>query len=280
MTASQRVRRKRQNGSRRGFVYFLAMALASVFFMVMGIGGGAALYALQRYDDYAKGVVPPEQLLAQLPHGGARIYDRHGVLLYEFLDEYGGLRRPVPFEEISPWMRLATISTEDATFYENNGLNVRGLTRAAVENFTPFQGEMFEGTGGSSITQQLAKTVYIPVKERYERSIPRKLKESVIALELTGRYPKDQILEWYLNSISYGSVYVGIQAASEGYFGKDAKDLTLAEAALLAGIPQSPAAYEPVANPEAAKARQEDVLDLMVRHGAITAEEAAEAKAV
>jgi membrane peptidoglycan carboxypeptidase len=264
--------------------YFLAMAVASMFFVLMGIGGGTALYTLQRYNDYAKGVVPPEQLLAQLPQGGARIYDRAGPeggnLLYEFVDEYGGLRRPVPLSEISPWIQKATVSTEDATFHENNGLNMRGLARAAMENLTPFRGDFLEGSGGSSITQQLAKAVYIPVQERYERSIPRKLKETVIALELTERYSKEQILEWYLNSISYGSVYVGIQAASEGYFSKPAKDLTLAEAALLAGIPQSPAAYEPVANPEAAKARQEVVLDLMVRHGAITEEEAAEAKAV
>src|SRR6185503_2942305 len=114
-----------------------------------------------------------------------------------------------------------------------NGLNTRGLARAVLVNLTPFGGALFEESGGSSITQQLAKNVYIPVGERAQRSPERKLKEVVIALELTKRYSKDQILEWYLNSIPYGGVYVGIEAAAQGYFGKPASQLTLPEAALL-----------------------------------------------
>ncbi len=250
-------------------------ALLALLVLGLGITGAAGLYAMSRYNDYADEVVPPEQLIAELPRGGARIYDRNGTFLYEFVDEFGGLRRPVALSEIAPILQAATVSTEDADFYENNGLNLKGLVRAGLENFSPFGGEdLFGGSGGSSITQQLAKNVYIPQEERLERSVDRKLKETVIALELTKKYSKEQILEWYLNSISYGGIYVGIQAASEGYFGKSAKDLTLAEASLLAGIPQSPAAYEPIANHEAAKSRQHDVLTLMVRHGAITQEEA------
>ena len=115
----------------------------------------------------------------------------------------------------------ATIATEDANFYENNGLNIRGLIRAGVENLSPFGDSNFlEGTGGSSITQQLAKNVYIPKEERGDRSVDRKLKEAAIAIELTDRYTKDQILEWYLNSISYGGIYVGIETAAQRYFGK------------------------------------------------------------
>lgn len=285
MTAGQRVRRRRlarrgspsdgRNGGRKRALQVIGGTLLAMFILGLGISGAAGLYAMSRYNDYADDVVPPEELIAELPRGGARIYDRHGTFLYEFIDEFGGLRRPVPLSEIAPVMREATISTEDASFYENNGLNLRGLVRAGMENFSPFGGEdLFEGSGGSSITQQLAKNVYIPKEERAERSIDRKLKETVIALELTKQYSKDQIIEWYLNSISYGGIYVGIQAAAEGYFGKPAKDLTLPEAALLAGIPQSPAAYEPIENPEAAKARQQTVLQLMVHHGAITQEEA------
>lgn len=287
MSAGQRIRRRRlagrgmvgetrsgKNGRKRA-LSIVGGALLAMFILGLGIAGAAGLYAMNRYNDYAEDVVPPEQLIAQLPRGGARIYDRNGTFLYEFVDEYGGLRRPVPLSEIAPIMRAATVSTEDSSFYENNGLNLRGLVRAGIENFSPFGGEdLFEGSGGSSITQQLAKNVYIPQEERAERSVDRKLRETVIALELTKKYPKDQILEWYLNSISYGGIYVGIQAAAEGYFGKDAKDLTLAEASLLAGIPQSPAAYEPIENPEAAKLRQRTVLDLMVRHGAVTQAEA------
>lgn len=261
-------------------IQILAGMLFAAFLFTSAAAAGVGVYAWDRYHNYAEGVVPPEQLLASLPGGGARVYDRNGTLLYQFIDEFGGLRRPVPLAEISPWLQQATVSTEDATFYENNGLNIRGLARAALDNFTPFRGGgMLEGAGGSSITQQLAKNVYIPREERYGRTISRKLKESVIALELTKRYSKDQILEWYLNSISYGGLYVGIEAAADGYFGKSAKDLSLAEASMLAGIPQSPVAYDPLGNPEGAKWRQGAVLALMVRHGSISQAEADSASA-
>ena len=275
MTAAQRAMRRRQ-APQNSPLLMLGGALAAL--LLAAIGGGAILFGLQQYNEYARGVVPPQALLDQLPRGGARIYDRNGELLYEFVDKFGGLRRPISLTEISPWVKEATVSTEDTTFYENNGLNTQGLLRAVLVNLTPFGGNILDQTGGSSITQQLAKNVYIPPKERLQRSVSRKLRETVIALELTKRYPKDQILEWYLNSISYGGVYVGIEAAAQGYFGKSAHDLTLAEASVLAGIPQSPAAYEPIANPERAKARQEEVLGLMVRHGAITEDEAAAAR--
>lgn len=247
---------------------------------VLGVIGvaGAGLYMAARYRDFVAGVQPPEELLASMPRGGARIYDRNGNLLYEFVDQFGGLRRPVKIADISPWLIDATIATEDSSFWENSGLNVRGLARAAWENFSPFAGDAFQGSGGSSITQQLAKAVYIAPEERLQRSVERKLKEAAIALELTTRYPKDQVLEWYLNSIPYGGVYVGIEAASQGYFGKSASDLTLAEASLLAGIPQQPARYDPLRNPQSAKARQAEVLDLMVRHNRITADEAQRAR--
>lgn len=241
--------------------------------------GVAALVGAAKYDEYASGVVPPEVLLAGQPRGGARIYDRHGTVLYEFVDEFSGLRRPVPLDEISRWVQEATVATEDASFWDNNGLNYRGLVRAALENLTPLSGgELFEGSGGSSITQQLAKNVYIPREERTDRSIDRKLRETVIALELTEQYSKEQILEWYLNSIPYGGIYVGIEAAAQGYFDKSASELTLAESALLAGIPQQPATYDPIRNPSVAIARQHEVLDLMVRHGAITEQQAEAAR--
>ncbi len=261
--------------------WLLAAALAAAAFLLLMLAGisGAAVYGVAQYDEIADSVVPPAELLDQLPRGGARIYDRHGVLLYEFVDELSGLRRPVPLAEISPWLVQATIATEDQNFFENNGLNVRGLARAALENFSPFRNDFLQGSGGSSITQQLAKNIYIPREERAERSVDRKVKETVIALELTRQYDKGQILEWYLNSISYGGIYVGIEAAAEGYFGKQASDLTLPEAALLAGIPQSPARFDPFSNFPLAKIRQGDVLELMVRSGAITGEQAEAAAA-
>ena len=261
-------------GRRLRWLLAAALAAATLLLLVLAGAGGAAVYGAAQYEEIADSVVPPAELLDQLPRGGARIYDRHGALLYEFVDELSGLRRPVPLAEISPWLVQATIATEDQSFFENNGLNVRGLARAALENFTPFGDDFLQGSGGSSITQQLAKNIYIPREERAERSVDRKVKETVIALELTRQYEKGQILEWYLNSISYGGIYVGIEAAAEGYFGKPASDLTLPEAALLAGIPQSPARYDPFSNLPLARIRQGEVLDLMVRSGAITAEQA------
>ncbi|MFB0900433.1 MAG: transglycosylase domain-containing protein [Dehalococcoidia bacterium] len=219
-------------------------------------------------------VIPAEELFAKMPRGGAKIYDRNGILLYQFVDEFEGLRSPVKLEKISPFLTQATIATEDKTFFINNGLNIQGLLRATYENFIPFSNVgFFEGSGGSSITQQLAKNLYIPREERYLRTIERKLKETVIAVELTSKYTKRQILEWYLNSISYGGIYVGIEAASEGYFKKNASELSLAEAAFLAGIPQSPVKYNPYSNFNNAKARQKNVLELMLANKSITTNE-------
>jgi membrane peptidoglycan carboxypeptidase len=230
------------------------------------------------YLSYSRDLVAPDEVLAKQSSGGAKIYDRNGHLLYEFVDDLSGLRQPVPLSEVSPWLVDATIATEDSDFYSNPGVNIKGLIRAAYENFFPGNLGFLKGSGGSSITQQLVKNVYIPEAERSERSIPRKLKETVYALELTRRYSKDQILEWYLNQISYGGLYYGVEAASEGYFGKSAHDLTLAEAALLAGIPASPARYDPVNNPEEAVERRNQVLDLMLRRGKVSLLEAYAAK--
>ncbi len=278
---------KKKSGRSKVLVVFGAVFL---FFALVGgaTAGGFAVYGLNRYNEVADTVVPPEELIAALPSGGARIYDRNGELLYEFVDEFTGLRRPVPIEEISDSLILATVSVEDPSFYENNGLNTRGLIRAAIENLTPYGGDFLEGSGGSSITQQLAKNVYIPLEERAERSIDRKIRETVIALELTDQYEKDQILSWYLNSISYGGIYTGVEAAAQGYFDKTAAELTLPEAALLAGIPQSPALYYPfdhidpitgqLAIGSPPRIRQSQVLDLMVANEVITPAEAEEAR--
>lgn len=223
------------------------------------------------YQSYAADLVAPDELAINQPSYGARILDRNGNFLYEYVDDRSGLRRPVPLEEVSDAFLAATISTEDESFFTNPGINVKGLARAAYENV--FGGSIFEGSGGSSITQQLVKNVYISEEARQERwsleGINRKLKETVYALELTERYSKERILEWYVNQISYGGVYNGVQAASLGYFGKPAKDLSLAEAALLAGVPQSPAEYDPVNQPEAALRRRNQILDLMLRRGRI-----------
>ena len=264
-----RLRSSTRRGSRHGggaprWLQIL-LGLAGIGVIGLAIAGGTG-YGV--YRSYASGLKPPGEVIAQQPSGGAQIFDRKGNLLYEYVDDRSGLRSPVKLDEISPWMIAATISTEDASFWTNPGLNTRGLIRAGLEALHVRNADAASTTGGSSITQQLVKNVYIPASERYQRSdkvklYKRKLKETVYAVELSKRYSKNQILEWYLNQISYGGLYNGVEAASLGYFGKHAKDLTLPEAAMLAGIPASPAAYDPVNHPQAATERRNEVLRLM-----------------
>ncbi len=271
--ASLRVKRARHYHpgpvtSRRGIPAMLALILISPA-IILAVAYGI----VQGFDHYSKGYVAPQQLNLNQAMRGARIYDRNGQLLYEYVDDQNGVRLPVTLDQIAPTMLAATIATEDSSFYTNPGVNVKGLARAAWENFGPFlkkqDDQALEGSGGSSITQQLIKNVYIPEQDRQKRSLDRKLTEATYALQITANNDKNQILQWYLNQISYGGLYNGVEAASEGYFGKKASDLTLAEAAMLAGIPQSPATYDPVGQPEAALARRNEVLDLIAKAGRV-----------
>ena len=171
-------------------------------------------------------------------------------------------------DKMSPWVWKTAVALEDRNFWENPGVNVRGLLRAFVSNI---QGGAVQG--GSSITQQLIKNVVIPPEERTQQSYARKIKEVILAMEVTRRYPKEKLLEWYLNYNFYGNLAYGIEAASQVYFGKSARDLTLAEAAMLAPIPQFPA-LNPFDNPEDAKERQGLALQAMVEAGEIAQAEA------
>jgi membrane peptidoglycan carboxypeptidase len=175
-------------------------------------------------------------------------------------------------DSVSPWVVRATVSTEDANFFTNPGLNFKGIVRAAVANLAG--DTLFGAGGGSSITQQLAKNVLIPPDERYARSPLRKVKEALYAIELNRRYTKEEILSWYLGVIYYGNGAYGVESASQLYFGKPAADLDVAEATFLAGIPQWPVYYDPFRNFEACKRRQASVLGLMAVHGYITWAEA------
>jgi len=247
------------------------MALAQL--IVTGSLGLIILYA-----GIVLNFTSPERIVGA-DDGGIQVLDRNGEMLFEFAGPSGGFRTPVPLNQISPTLINATIATEDANFWENPGVNLKGLARATYENVAFWQnGGLFRGPGGSSITQQLAKNLYIPPEERAERDPLRKLREVFFAFELNRRYSKEQVLEWYLNEVFYGNSAYGAEAAARRYFDKHASELTLAEAAMLAGIPKAPAVYDPLGNPEAAKARQEQVLDLMVRHGHIAPEEAQTAK--
>ncbi|HLF76325.1 MAG TPA: transglycosylase domain-containing protein [Dehalococcoidia bacterium] len=254
--------------SRRGLAGGLALTLLAPAALLF-----AGFAAFEVYDSYVSGLVPPEQLAINQASRGARIYDRNGELLYEFVSEQDGVRLPVKLADISPAFLAATIATEDHSFFENPGVNPRGLARAAWENVRPLlngsEVQLLRGSGGSSITQQLIKNIYIPAAKRDDRSFERKLREAAYALELTQRYDKTQILEWYVNQISYGGRYNGVEAASQGYFGKSAMDLTLAESALLAGIPQSPARHDPLSRPDAAMSRRSEILNLIAQRGTV-----------
>ncbi|MGE5596718.1 MAG: transglycosylase domain-containing protein [Hyphomicrobiales bacterium] len=301
------VRRERQKRGAGRILLATLLGLLTLGSVGIAAGFGTLFFV---YQSYAKDYVPIEDKLRQTHVGLTTIYDRGGpnggVELGALPNKDAQLLNPVKLADISPWVIEATVSTEDNSFWDNPGVNIRGLTRAGFEYLT---GGIDSGTGGSSITQQLIKNVYIcpnintpddPTRcVTAERTIDRKLREIVYALELDQDYTKEQVLEWYLNQISYADRYIGIQAAAQGYFHKDAKDLTLAEAALLAGIPQAPTLYHPRLNclrDEAtgdcivdeqgrttvagdAKTRQADVLDLMVEHHRATPEEAAAAKA-
>jgi penicillin-binding protein 1C len=203
------------------------------------------------------------------------IYDRHGHLLYEVIDPYAGKRVPLPLEEIPGVLQQATIATEDASFYTNPGVDLRAILRAVWINLRG--GEVL--AGGSTITQQLARNLLLSPVERSQRTLSRKLRESILAWSLARRHTKGEILEAYLNRIYYGNFAFGVEAAAQAYFGKSAAELDLAEAALVAGLPQAPSAHNPLIDPQAARARQTVVLDLMVKAGHIGLEEAALAKA-
>jgi membrane peptidoglycan carboxypeptidase len=197
-----------------------------------------------------------------------RIYDRHGALIGEMFGE--GRRVWVRLDQIAPALLDATVAVEDSTFYTNPGVDARRIAGAALQNLQ--EGEIV--SGASTITMQLARNLFLGPDQRYDQSVDRKVLEAGIAQELTDLYSKEEILEMYLNLANYGQLAYGPEAAAQVYFGKPASELTMAEATLLAGIPQQPANLNPYENWEGVRVRQRTVLDLMVRHGYLSESEA------
>ncbi|HEX2912922.1 MAG TPA: transglycosylase domain-containing protein [Chloroflexia bacterium] len=197
-----------------------------------------------------------------------RIYDRKGVLLYEKQPDEG-LREYVTIDQIPKVLIDATTAAEDPTFFDNKGVDPYAILRAAYINVSGNG-----SSGASTITQQVARGVYLPPRERVQNTLDRKIDEAILAIKITDKFSKEQILEKYFNNIYYGNLAYGIQAAALGYFGKQAKDLDLAEASMLAGLPQAPSAYDPTKDYDLARRRQRIVLDLMVKYNRITQPEA------
>jgi membrane peptidoglycan carboxypeptidase len=201
-----------------------------------------------------------------------QILDRNGNQLWEIFGE--GKRTKISLSQMPEHLIQATIAVEDDTFYENIGLDAPSLMAALMANL---RNPESRPVGGSTITQQLVRHVAFDFEERTAVSYDRKIKEIFLAWIMNRNFSKDEILEMYLNEIYYGNLAYGIEAAANTYFGKSAADLSLAEASLLAGLPQSPVELDPLSNLEGARARQWLVLNLMVSEGALTQTQAEEA---
>ena len=191
-----------------------------------------------------------------------RVFSADGVLLGEFGEER---RNFVPIAEIPKVMQDAVLAIEDARFYQHGGVNYVSLIRAGLANF----GEGHSAQGASTITMQVARNFYLST----EKTFTRKIYEMLLSLKIESLLTKEQILEVYMNHIALGQRAYGFASASEIYFGKPLKDITIAEAAMLAGLPKAPSANNPIVNPERATRRQRYIIDRMLENGFITAEQ-------
>jgi penicillin-binding protein 1A len=202
---------------------------------------------------------PPSQLVSIQAPVKTTVYDSRGRIVHEFFKENRSL---VPLQQIPRNLVNATLSTEDRNFYHHWGVDLWGVARAAVNNVLHMRGTQ----GGSTITQQLARNLFLT----HERTVTRKLKEIALAIEIERSYSKDQILELYFNQIYFGEGAYGVDAAAKTFFGKPVQELTLPECALLAGLPANPSVYSPRRRPKAATARRDKVLRNMIATQAIT----------
>ncbi|MEO5953394.1 MAG: transglycosylase domain-containing protein, partial [Chloroflexia bacterium] len=254
----------------------VALMLFSFLLTAVGMGGGAAGagYYISKLppvgpDALSRGIVD-NGIIAQT----TKIYDRNNVPLYDFVDEETGLHEELNYKEISPLVISATVAAEDASFWTNPGVDPYAIVRA-VSIYLKKDGST---SGASTITQQLARNIFMSLEERTEQSFTRKIKEAAIAVEMTNTYSKQYIMELYLNQTYYGHRAYGVGAAARAYFGKTQPELNLAEAALIAGLAQAPDAYDPFKNPDAAKSRRQYVLDQMEKQGVITEAQKAQAE--
>lgn len=272
---------------RRLAAYWFSREGAIMALKVTGVGIIICFFLIIGLFAYFRKDLPKIQGLAGSNLGGSiTYYDRTGeVILWQ---DYNAVKRvPVEGNQISDYMRQATIAVEDKNFYEHGAFDASGIMRAAVHNV--FGDGPLEG--GSTITQQLVK---LHQQWTNNRTITRKIKELILAIELERQYSKDEILTGYLNAAPYGGVLYGVEVAARDYFDVSAKNLTLAQSAFLAGIPQSPTYYSPYSSnkwnsavsgtegfgKEAILGRQHYILDLMAEQGYITQAQADKAKKV
>jgi membrane peptidoglycan carboxypeptidase len=251
----------------------IGFGLIGIFVMMQGAATG---YAMLTRD-----LPSLTQIANHASFKTAQIFDRRGQLLWELYDPQGGKRTVVPLNEISQNLIDATLAAEDAFFYEHRGVDLRATIRSAF-----LTGSGSSTTGASTITQQLVRNVIMSPEERKQVTITRKAREIILAYQLDAKLSKDEILEMYLNEVFYGNQAYGIEAAAQSYFDIHARDLDLAQAAMIAGLVQSPSEYDPTRTdvprtsdgiPLLTKERQAYVLEQMTRHGFITEQEARDA---
>ena len=261
--------------ARRNLWLTIGSTILSILIILLSLGTAGSIVAYRFYTQtqtrYEHQVVTLRDLL---PLDNLKMYDSKGVLLMQMTDQ--GLHTTVKLDEIAPVLQNATIATEDRNFWTNQGIDLTGIIRAAIADLS--HGGVVEG--GSTITQQLIKNLIVG----NQSTIIRKLEEVVLTPQINTLYTKRDILEMYLNSIYYGHLAYGIDAAATIYFGLEDKpgkpasmQLDLAQAAMLAGIPSNPSAYDPLFHPETAFARFQNVLSLMVTQRYITKVEALDA---
>ena len=230
-----------------------------------GLIGFIALMAVL-FVWYGRDLPTPGKLVEAQQADSTRIYDRNGILLYSVYQDQN--RIYVNLAGIPKYLQEGTIAIEDRNFYNNQGFSITGYLRA-IRNIILYR----QLSGGSTLTQQLVKNVLLSS----EQSIPRKIKELMLSIQVDKKYSKNQILEMYLNDVGYGGTAVGVEAAAEAYFNKSVKDLDLAQSALLAGLPQSPTAYSPFSGNKYYIDRSQEVLDAMARDNYITQKQADDA---
>ena len=252
----RRHRRKREKISSRRFAIFLTLAVlvgATATFVAATVTGAAGILnncSLESLKPVAIGA-------------NSFVYAADGSILGAIPAERN--RQPVGLDRMSPWVTKATVDVEDRRFYEHGGIDWEGVVRAAVENIK--SGHIVQG--GSTITQQLVRNLYIGK----EVSLDRKIKEACLAQKLEKVHTKSWILASYLNQVYFGNHAYGVEAAAQTYFSKHAADLNLVQAALIAGLPQAPSVYDPFQRPAEAVARRNEVLGAMYSAGDLTAEE-------
>lgn len=251
-------RRRKRVARRRGFAAVLGSAALAAVLLTVAAGAVTVGVARSAIDGFWSSCDLATEAVDPLGETSF-VYAADGLYLGAINHDY--YRQRVSLDEMSPWVKQATLAIEDRRFYDHRGVDPHGVMRAAVRNLSA--GQILEG--GSTLTQQLVRNLYLSKEQSWER----KRQEACLALKLEQEWPKQLILSAYLNRAYYGHRAYGVQAAAQTYFGRHARDLGPAQAALLAGLPQAPTAYDPLSNPEAAKHRRNQVLAAMRDVGAI-----------